>query len=188
MPHEKKPRAVQRFINSLLYNPLMLHFLKRKILLLCFLLLPASLLIEEVRRYALSVQCDLYVEMEMLSIVYPMCKLAAQHGDVSSQLNLASMYYDGSGGIPQNRKEAAKWYHSAAKQGDAKAQTILGLLYSLGRGVPKSEQEAYIWYSLAASQGEERAMKLSSEVAQRLAPERISAAREEAARRAAVYQ
>ena len=44
-----------------------------------------------------------------------------------------------------------------AKQGDARAQYNLAMLYSNGRGVPQSDTEAARWYKEAASQGDEYA-------------------------------
>ena len=41
-----------------------------------------------------------------------------------------------------------------AEQGDAKAQSVLGLTYSLGLGVPQDSQEAVKWYRRAAEQGD----------------------------------
>jgi TPR repeat protein len=41
-----------------------------------------------------------------------------------------------------------------AAQGEAKAQTILAILYYEGRGVPQDYTEALKWYRLAAAQGE----------------------------------
>jgi uncharacterized protein len=41
-----------------------------------------------------------------------------------------------------------------AKQGNAIAQTILGVMYSEGKGVPKNEETAVKWYRLAAEQGD----------------------------------
>jgi len=44
-----------------------------------------------------------------------------------------------------------------ARQGDAQAQTDLGLMYGLGQGVPKDYQEAVKWFRKAAEQGLARA-------------------------------
>ena len=41
----------------------------------------------------------------------------------------------------------------AAEQGDARAQTNLGLMYAIGQGVPQNHQEAASWYRKAAEQG-----------------------------------
>ena len=40
-----------------------------------------------------------------------------------------------------------------AEQGDAEAQSSLGLMYSDGSGVPRNDVEAVRWYRLAADQG-----------------------------------
>jgi TPR repeat protein len=40
-----------------------------------------------------------------------------------------------------------------AEQGDAAAQTGLGILYDNGCAVPKDEAQAFVWYSKAADQG-----------------------------------
>lgn len=49
--------------------------------------------------------------------------------------------------------EAARWYHKAAKLGDAYAQNRLGWMYTNGRGVEQSDTEAVRWYYKAAKQG-----------------------------------
>ena len=41
----------------------------------------------------------------------------------------------------------------AAEQGDAQAQTYMGLLYERGKGVPRDYAESVKWYRLAAEQG-----------------------------------
>ena len=61
--------------------------------------------------------------------------------------------YDNGEGVPQDYKEAVKWYRLAAEQGHAKAQYNLGLMYDNGEGVPQDYKEAVKWYRLAAEQG-----------------------------------
>ena len=56
-------------------------------------------------------------------------------------------------GIPQDYKEAVKWYRLAADQGYASAQFLLGTMYFNGQGVPQDYKEAVKWYRLAADQG-----------------------------------
>ena len=41
----------------------------------------------------------------------------------------------------------------AAEQGDAKAQTNLGVMYAEGKGIPKDAQKAMKWFRKAAEQG-----------------------------------
>ena len=76
----------------------------------------------------------------------------AEQGDAIAQSNLGNMYRKGQG-VPQNYKEAYKWYHLSAKQGLASGQSNLGDMYSLGLGVSQDYKEALTWYRLAAEQG-----------------------------------
>ena len=50
--------------------------------------------------------------------------------------------------------EALRLFRLAAEQGEADAQSWLGLMYSLGHGVTQSNVEACRWFRLAAEQGE----------------------------------
>jgi len=65
--------------------------------------------------------------------------------------------YDDGIGVPQDYKEAVKWYRLAAYQGDAAAQYNLGYMYYEGLGVPQDYKEAIKWWGLAAEQRNERA-------------------------------
>ena len=47
---------------------------------------------------------------------------------------------------------ALKTFRPLAEQGNAKAQTIMGVLYDRGLGVPQDDTEAVRWYRLAAEQ------------------------------------
>ena len=67
------------------------------------------------------------------------------------------MYYNGEGGLPQDKKEAARLYRLSAEQGNAYAQCNLGFMYERGEGVPKDLNEARKWYQKAAAQGDELA-------------------------------
>jgi TPR repeat protein len=64
------------------------------------------------------------------------------------QFTLGNSYIGGQG--PINYTEAAKWYRKAAEQGHAKAQSQLGLMYSIGKGVPQDFAEAARWCRAAA--------------------------------------
>ena len=56
--------------------------------------------------------------------------------------------------MAQDEAEAVKWYRKAAEQGNAGAQTNLGVAYHNGAGVPKDDAEAMKWYRKAAEQGD----------------------------------
>jgi len=57
------------------------------------------------------------------------------------------------GKIAPNYAEAIKWYHKAADQGHAEAQTSLGHMFCRGQGVTVDCGEAMKWYRKAADQG-----------------------------------
>ena len=79
-------------------------------------------------------------------------RVRAEHGDAKSQWALGAMYYYGKGvpkgaangeyslalmyhegkGLPQDDSEAARWCRSAAEQGNALAQYVLGIIYRRG--------------------------------------------------------
>ena len=82
--------------------------------------------------------------------------LLAEQGDALAQSLIGAMYHEGIG-IPQNDKEAVKWYRKAAEQGIASAQHDLGAMYAKGEGVPVNNVKAYMWWSLAKAQGHENA-------------------------------
>ena len=81
----------------------------------------------------------------------------AEQGHSLAQYNLGVMYQNGQG-VPQDYKEAVKWYRLAAEpdqvnQGVTAAQYYLGWIYQNGQGVPQDYKEAVKWYRLAAEQG-----------------------------------
>ena len=54
---------------------------------------------------------------------------------------------------PNPTQEQVRENIRKAEQGDAEAQSVLGLMYSLGLGVPQDSQEAVKWYKRSAEQG-----------------------------------
>ncbi len=78
--------------------------------------------------------------------------------------------YEKGNGVPQDYKEAVRWYRLAAEQGDADAQYNLGLMHAKGRGVPQDNVQAHMWMSLVAAQGDEQARKSRDIVAEKMTP------------------
>jgi TPR repeat protein len=76
----------------------------------------------------------------------------AEQGDEDAQTNLGWYYYEGKI-VPQDYKEAVKWFTKAAEQGNAEAQLGLGDRYYFGQGVTKDYKEAVRWYTKSAEQG-----------------------------------
>ena len=83
----------------------------------------------------------------------------AERGDAIEQW-IMGYYYAYGDGVPQDHKEAVKWYRKAAEQGLSNAQLCLGLQYAEGRGVPLNYKEAVKWYRKAAEQGYARAQSI----------------------------
>jgi uncharacterized protein len=65
---------------------------------------------------------------------------------------IGRIYEDGLG-VPQNYKEAMKWYRLVAEQGYGDAQQDVGRMYVDGVGVKQDLKEGVKWYRLAAEQG-----------------------------------
>ena len=55
--------------------------------------------------------------------------------------------------VKQDYATALRLFRPLADQGDAEAQSMLGLMYDVGRGVPHDHAQALKWYRLAADQG-----------------------------------
>lgn len=85
-------------------------------------------------------------------------RLAAAKGDPSAQLEIASRFAEGKGGVKQNYPEAIVWYQRAAAQGEAISQYRLATLFERGIGVARDQSQARIWYQQAADQGNLKAM------------------------------
>ena len=81
-------------------------------------------------------------------------KVRSSAGDKAATRQLADMYFAGRGGVAQDFTEAIRWYEQLAKQGDARAQASVGLMYARGYGVPKNLEMARHWWSFAAAQND----------------------------------
>ncbi|MDD3178930.1 MAG: tetratricopeptide repeat protein [Opitutaceae bacterium] len=80
---------------------------------------------------------------------------AAEKGDVEAQCAIAAAYFEGTDGLPQDRKEAARFFRMAADQGHATAQWFLANMYAEGEGgLPKDQAESLKWMRQAAQGGD----------------------------------
>ena len=84
------------------------------------------------------------LERDDYETAYKLFLPLAEQGNVDGQRNLGVFYYLGQG-VPQDYKEAEKWWELAAEQGDGFAQYSLGLMHF---------KEAEKWWELAAEQGD----------------------------------
>jgi localization factor PodJL len=101
---------------------------------------------------------------------------AANKGNGKAMHNLAVLYAEGINGPPDYRT-AAHWFRKAADHGIPDSQYNLGILYARGIGVQLNFAESYKWFSLAANQGDKEAAKKRDEVAAKLDPQSLTAAR-----------
>ena len=84
--------------------------------------------------------------------------MSVEQGKAKGQSNLGVMYKNGTG-VPQDYKEAVKWYRISADQGDAMGKSNLGLMYANGTGVRQDDKQAYAWWSVAKANSYESAEK-----------------------------
>ena len=85
------------------------------------------------------------------------------------------MYNNGQG-VPQDYKEAVKWYRLSAEQGDREAQYNLGNRYYHGQGVPQDYLSAHMWWNLSGSNGYKDAVKNRNIVEEKMTPSQIEEA------------
>ncbi len=80
------------------------------------------------------------------------------HTIILSFLFSSSVFAGDEAGLDAYKKgdyeTAYKEWKALAEQGDAEAQTNLGLMYDNGQGVTQDDKEAVKWYRLAAEQGD----------------------------------
>lgn len=101
----------------------------------------------------------------------------AEQGDVSAQINLGVIYHLGEG-VPQDYKQAVRWYRLAAERGNIIAQFGLGVMYAKGQGVPQDYKQAYAWFNIAGVNGHKEAQKNRELIANMLNPETLSQAQD----------
>jgi len=87
------------------------------------------------------------------------------------------MYKNGQG-VPQDYKEAVKWYRLSAEQGDATAQFNLGNQYANGTGVLQDYALAHMWFNLSGSNGDKHAVHNRDIIEKRMSPTQIEKAQD----------
>ncbi|WP_244434688.1 hypothetical protein [Afipia sp. P52-10] len=101
---------------------------------------------------------------------------AAERGNAKAMHNLAVLDADGGGKGP-NYKNASVWFRKAADHGVADSQYNLAILYARGIGVEQNLAESFKWFSLAAAQGDADAGQKRDDIAKRLDPQSLAAAK-----------
>jgi localization factor PodJL len=101
---------------------------------------------------------------------------AAERGNAKAMHNLAVLDADG-GGKGADYKSASQWFRKAADRGVADSQFNLGILYARGIGVEQNLAESFKWFSLAAAQGDTDAGHKRDDIAKKLDPQSLAAAK-----------
>lgn len=101
---------------------------------------------------------------------------AAEKGSAKAMHNLAVLDADGGSAGP-NYKSASQWFRKAAERGVADSQFNLGILYARGIGVEQNLAESFKWFSLAAAQGDADSGRKRDDIAKRLDPQSLAAAK-----------
>jgi len=73
-------------------------------------------------------------------------KQAARDGNHIAAFRLGQVYSSGTWGMPQDDKEAVKWFRMAADGGHLESMLKMGLAYELGKGVGQNDRQAAEWY------------------------------------------
>jgi localization factor PodJL len=105
---------------------------------------------------------------------------AAERGNAKAMHNLAVLHAEGVSGRP-DYASATEWFRRAAEHGVRDSQYNLAVLLGRGLGAPTDLAQSYLWFAVAAGQGDDDAARKRDEVAQRLGPTDLAAAKAEAA-------
>jgi TPR repeat protein len=65
---------------------------------------------------------------------------------------------------------AIKLLRPMAQAGNAKAQSVMGVMYRKGQGVARNSARAFMWFSLAAARGDAKAKAELQQVAEEMTP------------------
>ena len=98
---------------------------------------------------------------------------------VSASGALAGPWEDGM--VAYNRGDyvpAIRLVRPLAEKGNAKAQSLIGVMYRKGEGVARNPTRAFMWFSFAAKRGDGKAKAELREVSRTMTPAEISQARE----------
>ena len=101
---------------------------------------------------------------------------AATQGHVRAMHNMGVLSAEGLEGKP-DYASAASWFRKAADFGLRDSQFNLAILYARGMGVDKNLPVSFAWFNAAAAQGDTDAAHKRDEIAARLTPTQMSAAK-----------
>ena len=101
---------------------------------------------------------------------------AAAQGHVRAMHNMGVLNAEGVDGKP-DYATAATWFHKAADFGLRDSQYNLAILYARGMGVDKNLPVSWAWFTAAAAMGDADSAQKREEIAVRLNPNQMAAAK-----------
>jgi localization factor PodJL len=143
-------------------------------------IIPAQFRLGTLYEKGLGVKRDLVAARDLY-------RAAADKGHGKAMHNLAVLYAEGADGKP-DYNTAALWFRKAADHGITDSEYNLAILYARGVGVEQNLAESYKWFFLAAKEGDQDAAQKRDEIASRLDPQTLAAARAAAENWTAVPQ
>lgn len=102
---------------------------------------------------------------------------AAAGGNARAMHNLGVLHAEGGLGTP-DFKQAAEWFRQAADRGVKDSQFNYAILLVRGLGVKQDLAESYVWLALVADQGDRDAASKRDQLAAKLDPQSLAAARQ----------
>ena len=102
------------------------------------------------------------IERRETQTALPILRRAAARGSVPALRAIGLIYLRGEGDTPQDLAQAVRWFHAAARQGDAESMYVLGVMYRRGYAVEANQAEAVTWLQRAADAGYTRASAVLS--------------------------
>jgi localization factor PodJL len=107
-------------------------------------------------------------------------KQAAEGGNARAMHNAGVLMAEGVNGAP-DYTAAADWFRRASELNVRDSQYNLAILYARGLGVKQDLAASYVWFNAAAGQGDADAGKKRDEIAGRMQPSELTAAKATAA-------
>lgn len=92
--------------------------------------------------------CEALLTSKQYDKAFSRCLKAANEGDVTGQLLLASLYENGRG-VAESKQLAHVWYLRAAKLGNVAGQIRVAQMYRDGIGTNVDKMRARLWFEQA---------------------------------------
>lgn len=80
--------------------------------------------------------------------------------------------------VPKYDPKGIRWYRKYAKEGYARAQYSLGMMYEIGESISQDLELAYMWFSLASRHGHPDAVKQIQELEKKMTLSQIERAKD----------